>query len=255
MLEWGVWGLGAGEMTTMVQRMRPVAAGTAPVAPMKVEDVVGLSPNADVGTGRPDPGHVLQIHPTEVGDVLTRVSMGPESAHAWVLEATMPRCAYILDVEASRARDLHNLDMKTIGPRNTHMDLVGTGAALALNLEQPEAGDQCGPGMCPERGVAPIEPREFEQNHSHLQKEPGGGRGSSYPGYGAWVACRSSRPGYKSWVGGRVAVSGCKLKSRGVSGSSYRGCSSCDIGCVGDMELKCDICRGWALPASTAGRT
>lgn len=166
----------------MLQRMRPVAAGTAPVAPMKVEDVVGLSPIADVGTGRPDPGHVLQIHPTEVGDVLTRVSMGPESAHAWVLEATMPRCAYILDVEASRARDLHNLDMKTIGPRNTHMDLVGTGAALALNLEQPEAGDQCGPGMCPERGVAPIEPREFEQNHSHLQKEPGGAVAPRIPG-------------------------------------------------------------------------
>ncbi len=40
LLEWGVWGLGAGEMTMMVQRMRPVA-------PMKVEDVVGLSPIAD----------------------------------------------------------------------------------------------------------------------------------------------------------------------------------------------------------------
>ncbi len=84
LLEWGVWGLGAGEMTMMVQRMRPVA-------PMKVEDVVGLSPIADVGTGRPDPGHVLQIHPTEVGDVVPLDPMDPGCAHARDLETMVPR--------------------------------------------------------------------------------------------------------------------------------------------------------------------
>ncbi len=87
LLEWGVWGLGAGEMTMMVQRMRPVA-------PMKVEDVVGLSPIADVGTGRPDPGHVLQIHPTEVGDVVPLDPMDPGCAHARDLETMVPRGAY-----------------------------------------------------------------------------------------------------------------------------------------------------------------
>ncbi len=110
LLEWGVWGLGAGEMTMMVQRMRPVA-------PMKVEDVVGLSPIADVGTGRPDPGHVLQIHPTEVGDVVPWDPMDPGCAHARDLETMVPRGAYNMDVETLGSRDPHILDMKMIGAR------------------------------------------------------------------------------------------------------------------------------------------
>lgn len=92
----------------MVQRMRPVA-------PMKVEDVVGLSPIADVGTGRPDPGHVLQIHPTEVGDVVPWDPMDPGRAHARDLETMVPRGAYNMDVETLGSRDPHILDMKMIG--------------------------------------------------------------------------------------------------------------------------------------------
>ena len=94
----------------MVQRMRPVA-------PMKVEDVVGLSPIADVGTGRPDPGHVLQIHPTEVGDVVPWDPMDPGCAHARDLETMVPRGAYNMDVETLGSRDPHILDMKMIGAR------------------------------------------------------------------------------------------------------------------------------------------
>lgn len=94
----------------MVQRMRPVA-------PMKVEDVVGLSPIADVGTGRPDPGHVLQIHPTEVGDVVPLDPMDPGCAHARDLETMVPRGAYNMDVEILGSRDPHILDMKMIGAR------------------------------------------------------------------------------------------------------------------------------------------
>ncbi len=159
----------------MVQRMRPVA-------PMKVEDVVGLSPIADVGTGRPDPGHVLQIHPTEVGDVVPLDPMDPGCAHARDLETMVPRGAYNMDVEILGSRDPHILDMKMIGARGP--------AAPGI------------PGMAPYQGYQePPAPRAPYQGY----QEPPAPR-APYQGYQEQSATQPTTP-RPSWAPSVCALS------------------------------------------------
>ena len=148
----------------MVQRMRPVA-------PMKVEDVVGLSPIADVGTGRPDPGHVLQIHPTEVGDVVPWDPMDPGCAHAQDLETMVPRGAYNMDVETLGSRDPHILDMKMIGARGPAAPGIPgmePGGAAAPGIPGMEPGGPAAPGI---PGMEPGELVEQQRLDVNLNPE------------------------------------------------------------------------------------